>query len=206
MKRWEVLALIVEVLIAVMLAIGIISVVGAKLGEIFSTINSGDASEYARAVATGQAVDTVIAARSPVLVDVQDLVTHPQSYQGRWVEIHGAEVLHIYSPTEFTIGTPSDSIYVVEVIPNQSGLGFYIETPPPDFVPSFYEGDKVFLRGLVGGDCKGHYPGRALVCGEIDGVLGYEWNKPTPTRTPPPSWQFWVHTETPIPTGTPLPW
>lgn len=200
MKRWEVLVLIVEVLVAVMLAIGIISVVGAKLGEIFSTVNG----PVFQGVCS--APKWALDARSPVLVDLQDLAADPQSYQGKWVKINNAEVLHIYSPTEFTIGTPSDSIYVVEVIPDQSGLGFSIETPPPDCVPSFYEGDKVSLGGLVRGGCKGHYPAQALVCGYIDGGLQYARNQPTPTRTPPPWWQFWVHKETPIPTRTPLPW
>lgn len=207
MKKWEISVLVVEVLIAVMLALGIFSVIGERLGNIFRTVNTEDSSEYASAVETGQAIETVLATRSLVLVDLQNLVAHPHSYQGKWVKIRdAAEVLHIYSPTEFTIGTPSDSIYVVWVIPDQSNLGFSIVTPPPDFFPNFHEHDYVWLTGLVGGRCKGHYPAKALICGKFDGFSVFEFNKPTPTRTPPPWWQFWLKRETPIPTGTPLPW
>ncbi len=70
MKRWEVSVLLAELLIVVMLAMGVVSLVGAKLGKIFSTINSGNAYEYAVAISTRDAVETVVAARSPVLVEV----------------------------------------------------------------------------------------------------------------------------------------
>lgn len=103
------------------------------------------------------------------MVSLQDVAAHPESYKGQWVEIHDAPILHVYCPSQFTIGTPSASVYLVS-----SSLPL-----------SFQDGDNIgLIIGLVGGDCKRQHPGKAIIC-------GLTWASGPPIgRPPPPWWQF----------------
>ncbi len=152
------------VVLLVLIALGLIYLIRDSLGNTFSTINT---DQDWGAVSALQQQRSQTEAAVPT-VKLQDILADPQSFQGKWARIQGVEVLHVYfdgGQLEFTVGTPSENIYVMV---------------PGAFDPGL-QGHIVTVEGIVDKDCQimKPNPAKAILCKAW--VLDM-----TPTSTPPP--------------------